>query len=358
MVAPDRVEGTLSWNGSDCHHDTEHKRPMRSETPAKWKAFARFCRDHPLPAIFGTLGIAWFIGVQVVDGYHMIHFASYLPPQIISAIGALLFAGSLVAILFRWDQRNSAGAPTPVSRPEASLAITGSPAPVAPEYGGMSDLIERWSNDHFPGSAVARHTDAWNVVHKAKEDLKLLLRRAQFSRFLGSGIYASDQVMTDQARYLGTPHLVSYTATIARDVDLLRVFVDFSLETEHGQWTARTRILLAEFQAQTRGQNIRVPVLTEETKGHIHYDFPRSRDGADPRALKWGDATLDEKQLLRRFPRPPFCRARLVLKGEDRGEQYYYFVLITPPGGMPSAVDQRNLEFPDQWFAEDLRRVS
>jgi hypothetical protein len=36
-------------------------------------------------------------------------------------------------------------------------------------------LIERWWEDHFPGSVVARDTAAWNVAHTAKETLKRLL---------------------------------------------------------------------------------------------------------------------------------------------------------------------------------------
>ncbi len=36
-------------------------------------------------------------------------------------------------------------------------------------------LIERWWRDHFPGSAVARHAEAWNVAHAAKEALKRIL---------------------------------------------------------------------------------------------------------------------------------------------------------------------------------------
>lgn len=38
-------------------------------------------------------------------------------------------------------------------------------------------LIERWWEDHFPGSAVARDTAAWNVAHAAKEMLKRLLEK-------------------------------------------------------------------------------------------------------------------------------------------------------------------------------------
>ena len=39
-------------------------------------------------------------------------------------------------------------------------------------------LIERWWEDHFPGSVVARDTAAWNVAHTAKETLKRLLVQA------------------------------------------------------------------------------------------------------------------------------------------------------------------------------------
>lgn len=36
-------------------------------------------------------------------------------------------------------------------------------------------LIEGWWADHFPGSAIARDTQAWNVAYAAKERLKRLL---------------------------------------------------------------------------------------------------------------------------------------------------------------------------------------
>ena len=39
----------------------------------------------------------------------------------------------------------------------------------------IEQLIERWWADHFPGSAVARDTQAWNIAHAAKERLKRLL---------------------------------------------------------------------------------------------------------------------------------------------------------------------------------------
>ena len=37
---------------------------------------------------------------------------------------------------------------------------------------GIAALVERWWEDHFPGSAVARDTAAWNVAQRAKEALK------------------------------------------------------------------------------------------------------------------------------------------------------------------------------------------
>jgi hypothetical protein len=40
----------------------------------------------------------------------------------------------------------------------------------------IEKLIERWWVDHFPGSAVARDTQAWNIAHAAKEKLKRLLK--------------------------------------------------------------------------------------------------------------------------------------------------------------------------------------
>ena len=43
----------------------------------------------------------------------------------------------------------------------------------------IDQLIERWWQDHFPGSAIARDTQAWNVAHAAKETLKRLLVQAQ-----------------------------------------------------------------------------------------------------------------------------------------------------------------------------------
>ena len=41
----------------------------------------------------------------------------------------------------------------------------------------IDQLIERWWQDHFPGSPVARDTQAWNAAYAAKEILKRLLKK-------------------------------------------------------------------------------------------------------------------------------------------------------------------------------------
>ena len=41
----------------------------------------------------------------------------------------------------------------------------------------IDQLIERWWQDHFPGSAIARDTQAWNAAFAAKEALKRLLNK-------------------------------------------------------------------------------------------------------------------------------------------------------------------------------------
>ena len=50
----------------------------------------------------------------------------------------------------------------------------------------VSVLIERWWQDHFPGSAVARHAEAWNVAHAAKEALRNLCKSGLASRVMCS----------------------------------------------------------------------------------------------------------------------------------------------------------------------------
>lgn len=56
---------------------------------------------------------------------------------------------------------------TAMSDPLAAAAIDPPAAAPPPD-----ELVERWWYDHFPGSAVARDTEAWNVAFAAKEELK------------------------------------------------------------------------------------------------------------------------------------------------------------------------------------------
>jgi hypothetical protein len=61
-----------------------------------------------------------------------------------------------------------------------------SPAEQFQSASGIEQMIERWWQDHFPGSAIARDTQAWNVAHAAKETLKRLLVQAQDKVLKGS----------------------------------------------------------------------------------------------------------------------------------------------------------------------------
>jgi hypothetical protein len=69
-----------------------------------------------------------------------------------------------------------------VDDPEESggLHADVAPTPIAPgsRVVSIDQLIERWWHDHFPGSPVARDTQAWNVAYTAKETLKRLLKRS------------------------------------------------------------------------------------------------------------------------------------------------------------------------------------
>ena len=41
-----------------------------------------------------------------------------------------------------------------------------------PKAAAIDALVERWFFESFHGSAVARSTEQWNLVHEAKEELK------------------------------------------------------------------------------------------------------------------------------------------------------------------------------------------
>ena len=63
-----------------------------------------------------------------------------------------------------------AGAP---NAPTSSAEADGDEANrAAPPLARFDALVERWFADHFPGSAVAQDTRAWNVAHAALQDLK------------------------------------------------------------------------------------------------------------------------------------------------------------------------------------------
>jgi hypothetical protein len=74
----------------------------------------------------------------------------------------------------------SPAAPAAVASPPLRPGAPGeapTSAPEAPVIAPTDAVIEAWWNDHFPGSAVAQVTAAWNVAFAAKEDLKQRLKK-------------------------------------------------------------------------------------------------------------------------------------------------------------------------------------
>ena len=55
----------------------------------------------------------------------------------------------------------SDGAADPAARPDSAANPT-----------AIENIVERWWADHFPGSAVAQVTAAWNHAFAAKQELK------------------------------------------------------------------------------------------------------------------------------------------------------------------------------------------
>jgi len=54
--------------------------------------------------------------------------------------------------------------------PASGVKRPSSGVPSEPE--SLEDIVERWWENHFPGSPVAQVTQAWNHAFAAKEELK------------------------------------------------------------------------------------------------------------------------------------------------------------------------------------------
>ena len=61
--------------------------------------------------------------------------------------------------------------------PKAAMPALAPDAPPDTSPGLHDALVERWWNDHFPGSPVAALTAAWNHAFAAKEELKRRLAK-------------------------------------------------------------------------------------------------------------------------------------------------------------------------------------
>ena len=60
---------------------------------------------------------------------------------------------------------------------ETPTSDAAAPSPDAqPESLSLDSIVERWWEDHFPGSPVAQITAIWNHAFAAKEELKRRLK--------------------------------------------------------------------------------------------------------------------------------------------------------------------------------------
>jgi len=60
----------------------------------------------------------------------------------------------------------------PPSPPADAPPADAPPADNMPPPDALGALVERWWNDHFPGSPVAQVTQAWNHALAAKDELR------------------------------------------------------------------------------------------------------------------------------------------------------------------------------------------
>ena len=61
---------------------------------------------------------------------------------------------------------------TDTSDSAASAPPSDTSAPRPADTPSLTDIVERWWADHFPGSPVAQIAQAWNHAFAAKEELK------------------------------------------------------------------------------------------------------------------------------------------------------------------------------------------
>jgi hypothetical protein len=89
------------------------------------------------------------------------------------------------------DEQKTNPNPNPQPQPQAQRAPEQQAAEPRPRAqsnlghaiaDGLEDMVEKWWNEHIVGSAVGRHTDAWNHMQGAKEHLKDMLRSAAAHR--------------------------------------------------------------------------------------------------------------------------------------------------------------------------------
>ena len=87
--------------------------------------FLKFLWRHPVAAIFATIGFCLTVGGMLSDAYSF--FQLGLPPMALAALGAAVFMGSIITMLYKWEAqlRQPAMLSRPSNQPFHSSAAKG-----------------------------------------------------------------------------------------------------------------------------------------------------------------------------------------------------------------------------------------
>jgi hypothetical protein len=99
----------------------------------------------------------------------------------------------------------------------------------------------------------------------------------------------------------------------------------------------RKPVLITTLNSLASGNSLIFPIISDHNSNFI-----------------WGTNVTGATNTF--VPRTLLCRARLVFRSDDSGTQFYYFIVVCEDNSSSLIViNQENLEFPDQWYAQDTR---
>jgi hypothetical protein len=79
----------------------------------------KFVWNHPIAAVSAAIGLVWVVVVQILDGYHLIEFSKTMPPQLWTAVGAIIFFISIIITISRFEQSILGKIPSASPAPQA-----------------------------------------------------------------------------------------------------------------------------------------------------------------------------------------------------------------------------------------------